>query len=99
MVILCLRGQPAVVRGDADGNVRTLYLDAPDHIQRDEVASDLRVPYVPQSLPDTSLGESVGRLWLPGRTVHKLFCRLGLGMPTNIVRWPGLTSAKPVNHV
>src|SRR5215203_1368265 len=82
--------------GDADRDMRTRYVDAPDHVQRDEVAPDLRVPYVPQSLTDTSLCEPICRL---GRTVHELFCRLDMRRPPNIVRRPGLTSAKPVNHV
>src|SRR5215218_8589518 len=87
--------------GDSDSDLRTLYVDAPDHVQRDEVAPNLRVPNVPQCLTDTGFGEPVGRLSLPGRTIHELFCCLGLDMRllAKIVRRPGLTSAKPVNHV
>src|SRR5215212_174533 len=102
-----ISGDPVLERaargseGDADSNLRTLYVDAPDHVQRDEVAPDLRVAHVPQCLTDTGFGESVGRLSLPGRTIHELFCCLGLDLRllARIVRRPGLTSAKPVNHV
>ena len=66
---LCdVRGDPVLERaasggeGDADRDVRARYVDAADHVQRDEVASDLRVPYVPQSLPDASLRQSIRRL-------------------------------------
>ena len=80
--ILDVRGDPVLQgtarrrEGDADGDARTLYLDAPDHVQRDEVAPDLRVPHIPQSLTNTSLGEPVSRLRLPWRTVHQFFGRL-----------------------
>jgi hypothetical protein len=99
-----IRGDPVLQwaargsEGDADRDVRTLYLDAPDHVQRDEVAPDLGVPHIPERLPDTSLGEPVGRLTFIGSMLHELFGR-ELRRPANIVRWPGLTPAKPVNHV
>src|SRR5215212_945964 len=102
-----ISGDPVLERaaggreGDANSDLRTLHVDAPDHVQRDEVAPDLRVPYVPQCLTDTGFGEPAGRLSLPGRTIHELFCCLGLDMRllAKIVRRPGRTSAKPVDHV
>src|SRR5215208_3502798 len=102
-----VRGDPVLQRatrgreGDADRDVRPFYLDTPDHVQRDEIAPDLRVPYIPQSLTDPNLGEPVGRHCSLRLAFHEFFRRLGLEMrqPTNIVRWSGLTSAKPVNHV
>src|SRR5215217_3063677 len=96
-----LERTPCGCERDSYGDVSTLDLYAAHHIQGDEVAPDLRVPYVPQCLTDTGFGEPVGRLSLPGRTIHELFCCLGLDMRllAKIVRRPGLTSAKPVNHV
>src|SRR5215212_5718574 len=86
---------------DTDRDVRTLYLDALDHVQRDEISPDLRVPHVPQCFPYTGLGEPIGRLVLLGTAVHELFRRLGLEMCWSpyVIRRPGLASAKPVNHV
>ena len=98
-VILCLRGHPAVVRETPTVTREAGYVDSPDHVQRDEVAPDLRVPHVPQSLTNTGLRKPICRL--SRLTVYQHFCRLGFEMhrPLNFVRWPGLTSAKPVNHV
>jgi hypothetical protein len=54
-----LQGASCGGEGDADREMRPIYLDGPDHVQRDEVASDLRVPYVPQSLPNASLRQTI----------------------------------------
>ena len=62
VVILCFKRAASGGEGDADRDERARYLDASDHVQRDEVAPDLRVPYVPQSLTDTGLRQTIRRL-------------------------------------
>ncbi len=99
VVILCLRGQPAVVRetptvtsGPAISIPRIMFSETRSRPISGSLTS-LKASRIPAS-ENPSAGSA-------RRTVHELFCRLGLEMrrPINVVRWPGLTPAKPVNHV
>src|SRR5829696_850242 len=84
--VLDVRGDPVfqgAARGgerDAHGDARTLYVDGPDHVERDEVASDLGVPHIPQRLPNTGLGEPVGRL---GGTIRRFVLAGTFAKPVN----------------
>src|SRR5918995_2752291 len=57
-----LHGTASGGERDAHPDERTLYIDTLDHVQGDEVAPDLRVPYVPQSLTDATLRQTIRRL-------------------------------------
>src|SRR5918994_181422 len=52
----------SVITPKSTSTSSTLYIDTPDHVQRDEVAADLRVPYISQSLTDANLRQTIRRL-------------------------------------